>query len=861
MFVLLLVVQVFKESWWDHERHSQAMLDYQQIKKQVYLFSEGNANMRDLLGGKGTRIAEMTNAGLPVPPGFTITTETCNAYYEEGKKFPLGLWEEVLAALKIVEQQMGKGFGQKNNPLLVSIRSGAKFSMPGMMDTVLNLGINDEIVQGLVAFTGDERFAYDTYRRFIQMFSKIVLDIDPYNFEHIVDIYKERAHVTTDAEIPAAELKQLVIEFKQVAERQSGEPFPTDVHKQLHKAIEAVFSSWNNRRAIDYRNFSGIPHNLGIAVNVQSMVFGNMGNDSGTGLAFTRNPSTGEKALYGEYLLNAQGEDVVAGIRTPSKISKLQQDLPHVYQQFQEIAQRLERYYHNVQDLEFTIEHGRLWLLQTRPAKRSAYANFRFAMDLLDEGLLSKREAVLRVEPMDLYHLLAPKLPQDLNIHPIALGLNASPGVASGEAAFDSDMVEQYVSLGKKVILIRPELDPAQIRGLVLAQGMITSRGGATSHAAVTSRGLGKPCVAGATIRIDEFGKYFSASDKVVREGDMLTIDGSSGAIYEGMLPFVAVNPQDEPYLRRFGDLLASMNTDDFVEYGIGLLWMLRDALKDRSLPMLSRLTSVFPETSLEKESSKKYISFTQPPESLVRDILHEMQWTKDPDMATIVWGIMSNLGRMLQNEVGIGNHHLAIRPMVDPQRVFVDLGQRELIILEPRATASKSREPRGQLLGLEFFGINHFLRNCLPWGSLQLWITVRLSDLDQNYPWRLDNTNPQGESLVLGEGELAAFLVVLDGRCLSLLETRQFYNELRKREFGWSWYQENNISWREIVDILRDIEDGKSADRKMLSIYQIMGLLTKEGQLSVVGFSLLHKQMASERRHISFAGRDLQDE
>ncbi|HEY6406719.1 MAG TPA: PEP/pyruvate-binding domain-containing protein, partial [Ktedonobacteraceae bacterium] len=328
----------------------------QSPRKWIYLFSEGNAKMRDLLGGKGAGVAEMTNAGLPVPPGFTITTEACNAYYDAQQHFPQGMWQQAQAALKIVEQQTGKGFGKKDNPLLVSVRSGAKFSMPGMMDTVLNLGINDETVQGLVALTGDERFAYDAYRRFIQMFSKIVLDTDPGDFERVLDIYKDRAGVKTDAEIPAAELKKLVVEFKQIAERQSGQPFPTDVYQQLQKAIEAVFSSWNNKRAIDYRNFNKIAHDLGTAVNVQSMVFGNMGNDSGTGVAFTRDPSTGEKQLYGEYLLNAQGEDVVAGIRTPSKISRLQQDLPEVYKQFQDIAHRLELHYRDMQDLEFTVE-------------------------------------------------------------------------------------------------------------------------------------------------------------------------------------------------------------------------------------------------------------------------------------------------------------------------------------------------------------------------------------------------------------------------------------------------------------------------------------------------------------------------
>ena len=382
-------------------------------RKWVYLFSEGNASMRELLGGKGAGVSEMTNAGLPVPPGFTITTEACNAYYESGKQFSPGLWEQVLAALKIVEQQTGKRFGDRHNPLLVSVRSGAKFSMPGMMDTVLNLGINDETVQGLVELTGDERFAYDAYRRFIQMFSKIVLNTDPRDFEHVLDQYKKRAGVKTDAELPTDALKQIVTEFKQIAERQSGQPFPTDVYQQLQKAIEAVFASWNNKRAIDYRNFNKIPHDLGTAVNVQSMVFGNMGNDSGTGVAFTRDPATGDKQLYGEYLLNAQGEDVVAGIRTPSKISRLQQDLPQVYQQFQEIANRLEQHYRDIQDMEFTVEKGRLYMLQTRSGKRSAAAGIKVLVDMVKEGLITEQEAVRRADTNQVYQLLLPRFDEN----------------------------------------------------------------------------------------------------------------------------------------------------------------------------------------------------------------------------------------------------------------------------------------------------------------------------------------------------------------------------------------------------------------------------------------------------------------
>ena len=532
----------------------------QSPRKWVYLFNEGNAKMRELLGGKGAGVSEMTNAGLPVPPGFTITTEACNAYYDSNKQFPQGMWEQALAALKIVEEKTGKGFGTKNNPLLVSVRSGAKFSMPGMMDTVLNLGINDETVQGLVALTGDERFAYDAYRRFIQMFSKIVLDTDPHEFEHLLEQYKERAHVATDAEIPAADLKQLVVEFKQIAELQSGEPFPTDVHQQLQKAIEAVFSSWNNKRAFDYRNFNKIPHSLGTAVNVQTMVFGNMGTDSGTGVAFTRNPSTGEKVLYGEYLLNAQGEDVVAGIRTPSKISRLQEDMPHVYEQFQQIAQKLEQHYRDMQDLEFTVEKGQLYMLQTRSAKRNAQAAVKVAVDMVAEGLITEEEAVKRVEPSQVYQLLLPRFDDEEKKKAsqegrlLAKGLNASPGAAAGKAVFDADTAAEQGKAGIAVVLVRPETSPDDVHGMLVAKGILTARGGATSHAAVVARGLGLPCVAGTEgIRVNEHEHLLRVVDSgfVLREGDDISIDGATGEVFAGIIKTVEADFDKEVDLKK----------------------------------------------------------------------------------------------------------------------------------------------------------------------------------------------------------------------------------------------------------------------------------------------------------------------
>ncbi len=537
---------------------SRASLD-EAVKKSphkwVYLFAEGNANMRDLLGGKGAGVAEMTNAGLPVPPGFTITTEACNAYYDHDKQFPKGMWDQALAALHIVEEQTGKTFGDAKNPLLVSVRSGAKFSMPGMMDTVLNLGLNDETVKGVIAGSGDERFAYDAYRRFVQMFSKIVLDAKADAFEKVIEEYKQKTGAATDADIPADALKQMVEDFKQIARDASGKPFPEDPYDQLRLAIEAVFASWNNKRAIDYRNFNKIPHDLGTAVNVQTMVFGNMGNDSATGVAFTRNPSTGEKKLYGDYLVNAQGEDVVAGIRNTSPIAHLEIEMPDVYKQFQEIAQRLEEHYRDVQDLEFTIEKGRLYMLQTRSAKRTAAAAVKTAVDMANEGLITRQEAIMRVEQPQVDQLLLPRFDaEDIKRardekRELAKGVNASPGAAVGKAIFDADRAEAAGKAGEKIILVRQETSPDDVHGMLVAKGVLTSRGGTGSHAAVVARGLGLPAVVGCeAIRVDYEKKQFTLrdGDVTVKEGDTISIDGTTGQVYKGEIKTVDADYANE---------------------------------------------------------------------------------------------------------------------------------------------------------------------------------------------------------------------------------------------------------------------------------------------------------------------------
>ncbi|MCO5385670.1 MAG: pyruvate, phosphate dikinase [Desulfosporosinus sp.] len=509
-------------------------------KKYVYLFQEGKASMRDLLGGKGANLAEMTQIGLPVPPGFTITTEACNEYYSNGEIFPEGIWEQVWPALAEVEAASGKLFGDKKNPLLVSVRSGAKFSMPGMMDTVLNLGLNDDTVEALAANTQNERFAWDCYRRFIQMFGDVVLEVEHYNFEQILESAKEKQGVRYDSELSAESLKWMVIEYKKKIERKTGKPFPMDPRAQLMEAVLAVFRSWNNDRANVYRKINGIPHEIGTAVNVQSMVFGNMGSDSGTGVAFTRNPSTGESALYGEYLMNAQGEDVVAGIRTPNPIATLAQENQEIYQQFVDFSKRLEAHYRDMQDIEFTIERGKLYMLQTRNGKRTASAAIRVAVELFHEGVITKEEAIMRIEPDQLEHLLHRRMDTDAKLQVLAKGLPASPGAASGRIVLSAEEAERLGNLGEKVILVRTETTPDDIRGILAAQGILTSRGGMTSHAAVVSRHMGKPAVCGCdALKIDYTQGLVVIEGVEYPHGTIMSIDGATGRVIKGEVSMV----------------------------------------------------------------------------------------------------------------------------------------------------------------------------------------------------------------------------------------------------------------------------------------------------------------------------------
>src|SRR5438094_4470733 len=526
-------------------------------QKWVYLFAggkaEGNANMRPLLGGKGAGLAEMTNAGLPVPPGFTITTAACNAYFKGGGKLPPGLWDQVERGVATIEKTTKKKLGDPKDPLLVSVRSGAAMSMPGMMDTVLNLGLNDQSRQGLATLTKNDRFAWDAYRRFISMFGRIVLDIPAEKFDSVLE---KKKGTRSDTDLTAKDLEALVGEFKAIVKRETGKPFPSEPHEQLRLAVEAVFGSWFGQRAKDYRKQFKISDDLGTACSVVTMVFGNMGDDSGTGVAFTRDPNTGEKVLYGEYLTNAQGEDVVAGIRTPSKIAQMKKDLPKAYAEFDRIAKRLEKHYRDAQDLEFTIERGKLYMLQTRSAKRTAAAAVKIATDMVREGLITKDEALQRVDPAQVEQLLLPRFdPAEVEKarkagRYLAKGLNASPGAATGRAVFDADRAVALKGQRQLVVLVRPETSPDDFHGMVAATGILTARGGSTSHAAVVARGLGLPCVAGgAALDIDLQKREMRVDGKVIHEGDAISIDGTTGEVFAGEVPTIAANFREEKEL------------------------------------------------------------------------------------------------------------------------------------------------------------------------------------------------------------------------------------------------------------------------------------------------------------------------
>ncbi len=603
-------------------------------KRWVYQFDEIEAvealcgswdKVRSLLGGKGAGLFDMTRSGVPVPPGFTVTTEACNAYMDVGGRFPDGMWDQVLASMKGVEAKTGKIFGGSDKPLLVSVRSGAKFSMPGMMDTVLNLGLTDKIATTMVKLTGDARFVYDAYRRLVHMFGSVVMNIDDDDFEHHLTAVKKRKGVTSDTDLNAEDWMAVTDEYKRIFKSSVGDDFPQDPYRQLELAVEAVFKSWNGKRAIDYRNHERIPHNLGTGVNVQTMVFGNLGANSGTGVAFTRNPSTGERKLFGDYLMNAQGEDVVAGIRNTKPISDLERENPEVYGQFVKIAEQLEKHYREMQDVEFTIESGTLYMLQTRDGKRTARARVRTAVEMAQEGLISKEEAVQRVKPEFVLQLLHPQFDADAKDKAerdgrmIGKGVNASPGAAVGIAAFDADIAEKWGKAGKSVIMVRPETKPDDVHGMLASKGILTSHGGATSHAAVVARQFGVPCVCGAdALDINVKGRVLRVGDVAVYEGDTISIDGGTGEVFVGEIERVEPDFMRETNLRKllaWADDIRRVGVYANADYpsdarrareygagGVGLCRTEHMFFQEERLPIVQAMILSEPNSAAEKE-------------------------------------------------------------------------------------------------------------------------------------------------------------------------------------------------------------------------------------------------------------------
>lgn len=591
------------------------------MSKFVYLFNEGNTTMKELLGGKGANLAEMTNIGLPVPFGFTISTEACNSYYDNGKTISQEVREQILKALSELESQSGKKLGDPSNPLLVSVRSGAVFSMPGMMDTILNLGMNAETVVGMAKLTNNSRFAYDSYRRFIQMFSDVVLGIDTFYFEQFLEEVKEEKGYKHDPEMTAEDWMEVIEGYKKIVQKHTKQSFPEDPEQQLFLAVNAVFDSWNNQRAKVYRRLNKIPDHLGTAVNIQSMVFGNMGEDSGTGVAFTRNPSTGEHLLYGEYLINAQGEDVVAGIRTPEPIQTLEKDMPAVYKQFVETCKKLESHYLDMQDIEFTVERGKLYILQTRNGKRTAQAAIRIAVEMEQEGIIDKQTALLRVDPEQLDQLLHRRIDDTHVRKQLAKGLPASPGAATGEVVFDADEAEQLASEGVKVILVRPETTPDDIHGIIASQAIVTSRGGMTSHAAVVARGMGKACICGCdALKIDLKEKQFKVGEVIVKHRETITIDGSTGEVMLGEIPMIEPELSEEfktllqwaDELRDLGVRANADNPEDArkaLEFGAGGIGLCRTEhmfMDAKRVPFVQRM--ILAENITEREDALSHL-------------------------------------------------------------------------------------------------------------------------------------------------------------------------------------------------------------------------------------------------------------
>jgi phosphohistidine swiveling domain-containing protein len=832
------------------------------MKKWVYLYSEVKEveayvgynwdGVRGLLGGKGANLADMARIGVPIPPGFTMTTEACNAYLAGGNKFPEKLWDQVLAALKEVEKQSGKKFGDPSNPLLVSCRSGAKFSMPGMMDTILDIGLNDDTALGMVKLTNNERFVYDSYRRFVQMFGSVVLGVDDEYFEIVLVEYKDKVGVKMDTDLKTDQLKELTGIFKKIVREQKGFDFPDDPMEQIHHATEAVFSSWNGKRAKDYRRAANIADDLGTAVNIGTIVFGNLGEDSGTGVAFTRNPVTGERKLYGEYLLNAQGEDIVAGFCNTEKIEKLGIVMPELYKQFLEICNKLEYYHKEMIDIEFTIERKKLWIQNTRIGKRTSKANLHINIDLSEEGLISEVEVISRLSFQDLHTYFVKELPPNVEYEPLCFGVNASPGVGKGKLVFSANKAVELSKRGEKIVLILPFIKPDDMEGLIKSEAVITNEGGATSHAAVAARQFGIPAVVGcSSMKINFKGyKIVSISQSVENffEGDVFTVDGSNGKVYSRDIPLIIPKTSDNPYLIKLAKIVWNLDSNLFLDNGLGKLWVFRDTLRDSEIPYYLNNRNPNSKTVISRHKTHQAdgICFRCPDKKTIQKIVDSLNKVDDDDTKYVFFGIIFSFLRLLQDELGIGNHHKYFRPLIDPENTIIGSHKYANFNIDYEIPIGPKII---QLVGLEFFGINSYLKNYLEYESFQFWFALSIVDDDQPI-WSLNKINPNGEQIIINDiNYLSKILLVRNGRVVNINEMYLIYEQLRDRELGWDWYKKNNISWPEVKTIIKNIIDGGFVEDSNIDLLSQIDLLDKKGSVTLPGLSLISEHNAVDRR------------
>lgn len=802
------------------------------------------------LGFKGISLLEMTDFGLPVPPGFIISTNVCEAYHESQSHLPGNLMCDLKDYVAVLEAELGKEFGSESNPLLLSVRSSPAISMPGLMNTILNVGLNDASTAGLARETGNVRFGYDAYRRLISMFGEVVMDIDLEHFDIALDAIKSKYGAMDEYELHDQAMRDLCDSYKEVYLCHTGSEFPQDPLEQLEQVIAVVFRRWNSSQAISYREIKGIRGLIGTAAICQSMVFGNLGHDSAVGVAFTRNPSTGENKMFGEFLVNAQGEDVWLGIQTPQSVAAMKEWNERAFFELMAAKNSLERYYKDMMDFEFTIEKSRLWLLGVRRGKRTPSAALRIAMDRFDDGAISKRDLVFSLSLSDLLGILKPRrISEQLLIEPITRGLPASPGAIAGRVVFNVEAAKEAAKTSDGIIFVRHEVSPEDVEGISLSQGVLTTRGGITSHAALACREWGVPCVAGAgEITIHPKARQLVIGETVVREFEALTIDGTTGEVFIGRLDTSSVDVNSDPLLSRYAILVRDFEANEY-DAMLGTLWSLRDALNGVVVPFgRDPVWSNRPKPDSTNSDFQSFKSFVSPTKDLVRRVVESCHTKISDDTCAVTWGLLHHFLILLQNEVGIGSHPDAIRPLNDPFATEIDAY--DAFLVDPKDYSL-------QLLGVEFFGINHWLRLYLDCAIIQWCAVVRVPKGQRG--WRIDSTNPKGESLCVGSGDLVGLSFSLNGRLLSIAETRAFYHDIRRRNsLGWSEFSETKISWREVYDLTVEVRLGHLLSQRKQTLLQKLRLIDESCKLTQVGESLVARISLESRRHFSFLNEEL---